>query len=248
MKALLLRVGIDKGSGGCLAPLFRDGSFEYIPLPEKQATSERRVYVTMKGITGRPLLDFVPKKIWYSHPHYDPEFTTYTYGDPTKVKRNQLSQLEPGDLLVFYAGLQLKDSDNKSHLFVIGYFNVDKVYDFLEITDYESVFKELPNNAHSKRYSRLKELKIEYSDKDLVIVKGKSATSKLFRKALPLGDKNDKMRSELVPIFGYNGSLKRAVGHWIEHDNFQQVKEWLNRDENTYVKSAVTLYLPPHGI
>jgi hypothetical protein len=234
MKGLLLRVGIDKGSGRCIAPLFKDGSFEYIPLPEKQATSERRVYATMKGITGRPLVDFVPKNIWYSHPHYDPEFTTYTYGDPTKVKRNQLSQLEPGDLLVFYAGLQHIDSD-ESQLFVIGYFYVEKVYDFLEITDYDSAFKKLSNNAHSKRYFRLKELKVEYSDNDLVIVKGKSATSKLLTKALPLGDKNDKMRKELVPIFGYTGSLKRAVGHWIEPDNFQQVKEWLNKAENNRV-------------
>jgi hypothetical protein len=34
MKALLLRVGIDKGSGGIYGPIFDDGSFEFVPIPE----------------------------------------------------------------------------------------------------------------------------------------------------------------------------------------------------------------------
>ena len=34
MNALLLRVGIDKGCGGTLAPIFDDGSFEFVPIPE----------------------------------------------------------------------------------------------------------------------------------------------------------------------------------------------------------------------
>lgn len=51
MKALLLRVGIDKGYGGCLAPIFRDGSFEYIPIPERRATSEsRHTRIYLEGI------------------------------------------------------------------------------------------------------------------------------------------------------------------------------------------------------
>jgi len=95
MKGLLLRVGIDKGSGGCLAPIFKDSSFEFIPIPEFRATSESRVYANMEGITGQRIIDFVPKKIQFSHPHYDPEFDTFTYGDPTKPKRDQLSNLSP---------------------------------------------------------------------------------------------------------------------------------------------------------
>ena len=34
MQVVLLRVGIDTGSGGILGPLFSDGSFEYIPIPD----------------------------------------------------------------------------------------------------------------------------------------------------------------------------------------------------------------------
>jgi len=32
MKAMLLRVGIDKGTDGILAPIFNDRTFEYIPI------------------------------------------------------------------------------------------------------------------------------------------------------------------------------------------------------------------------
>ncbi len=235
MKGLLLRVGIDKGSGGCLAPISRNRSFDYIPIPERQATSEIEVYATMKGMTGRRILDSldpkIQQKIKYFHPHHDPEFDTYTYGDPTKTKRNQLSKLKPGDLLIFYVGLEPKDWEGKPRLFVIGYFDVEEVYDFREKQkeDYDSIFRMLPNNAHSKRYFKLKELQVEYADDNLVIVKGKSMSSKIFKNALLLGDDNDKILKELVPIFGYDGSLKRAVGHKIREDNFQKVKEWLNK-------------------
>ena len=233
MKGLLLRVGIDRGSGGCLAPIFKDGSFEYIPIPERQATSERKVYESMIGITDRQIVDFIPEKIRYSHPHHDPEFITFTYGDPKKPKRNQLSQLDPRDLLIFYVGLEPKDWEDKSRLFVIGYFDVEEVYDFKVIPkqDYQSVFKKVPNNAHSKIYFRLKELNVGYSDDDLVIVKGKSKSSKLLTKALPLGDYSAKIRKELEPVFGYKGSLQRAIGHWIKKEYFHKVKEWLENGE-----------------
>lgn len=42
---MLLRVGIDKGCGGALSPIFKDGSFEYIPIPElDHDTRETRTY------------------------------------------------------------------------------------------------------------------------------------------------------------------------------------------------------------
>jgi hypothetical protein len=231
MKGVLLRVGIDRGAGGCIAPIFEDNSFEFIPIPESLATSEERLYINMVGRNGKKIVDFVPKKIKYSHPHYDPEFETFTYGDPTKIKRNQLSKLSPGDLLIFYAGLKRKGKNDKSQVFVIGYFDVEEVYDFKKIptSDYDSVFKMMPNNAHSKIYFALTKLNVEFSDKDLVIVRGKSKSSKLLTKALPLGDENNVILRKLA-IFGYKGSLQRAVGHWIEEEYIHEVIKWLENE------------------
>jgi hypothetical protein len=232
MKGLLLRVGIDKGTGGCLGPIFQDRTFEYIPIPETRPTSENNVYIKMKGRYGRDLTEFMPNKYWYSQPHHDPEFTTYTYGDPSFPKRNQLSKLKPGDLLIFYAGLEPENSKNKSQLFVIGYFDIEKVYDFKEIQklQYGSVFREVPNNAHSKIYFRLKELGTEYLDDNLIIIKGNSRRSKLFTKALPIGDSEGKLIKKLK--FGYEGSLQRAIGHSITEEHIIRVKEWLEKGES----------------
>lgn len=229
MKGILLRVGIDTGAGGCTAPIFEDNSFEFIPIPEFRATSEERLYVNMVGRVGKKITDFVPKKIKYSHPHYDPEFETFTYGDPTKTKRNQLSKLSPGDLLIFYAGLKRIGSKDKPRLFVIGYFDIEDVYDFKKIqtSNYDSVFKGIPNNAHSKIYFGLKKLKVAFSDNELVIVRGKSKSSKFLTKALPLGDENNMILQELEAILGYKGSLQRAVGHWIKEECIHKVKKWL---------------------
>ena len=50
-KAVLLRVGIDSGSGGIQGPLFKDGSFEYICIPDKKGVS-RHKYGTCIGRNG----------------------------------------------------------------------------------------------------------------------------------------------------------------------------------------------------
>jgi len=234
---LLLRVGIDKGTGGCRAPIFQDGSFEYIPIPEICATSESDVYESMKGRCGESLAAFVKESYWYSHPHHDPEFTTYTYGDPARNKRNRLSELQhPGGILIFYAGLEPKgwepeDWASKSRLFVIGYFTIEQVYDFKAKPQarWKETFNEVPNNAHSKIYNRLKALNVEYRDDNLVIVKGCPKNSILFPKALPLGDDNNCPLESVRCVIGYEKSLLRAVGHRIDKNHIQKVKKWLQK-------------------
>lgn len=237
MKGLLLRVGIDKGTGGCLAPIFPDRSFEYIPIPETCATSETNVYKNMMGERGRPLTDFVKKETYlYSHPHSDPEFETYTYGDPAPKKRKRLSELARGDMLIFYAGLKPeggkpKDWASESRLFVIGYFTIEKVYNFKEISraQWEETFNKVPNNAHSKIYNRLKALDVEYGDDNLIIVKGCREGSRLSPKAVPLGDDYDYPLEDVGDIIGYKKSLRRAVCHNIDENHLQKVRVWLEQ-------------------
>ena len=57
----------------------------------------------------RYLVDYFPssrqEKMRSQSLHLDPEFTTFTYGDPTPPKSG-LRRLGPGDLLVFYCGLK----------------------------------------------------------------------------------------------------------------------------------------------
>lgn len=222
MKRLLLRIGIDKGVGGCLSPIFSNSSFEYIPIPEICATTESRTYRNLIGRSGRSFSDFVPKKLYNSPVHLDPEFETFSYGDPTPNKRQQLAKLSVDDLLIFYAGLESKEKLDESRLYVIGYFTVQNVYDFNKVPEAErtSIFENIPNNAHSKRI---------HFDEGLVIVKGNPNKSKLLSCAILLGDSNNYLLEKLESIFGYSGSLFRAVGHWINEPYIQKVKELLDK-------------------
>ena len=122
MNVVLLRIGIDTGSGGIHGPLFADGTFEYIPIPDGQAV-EGRTYGNTAGRHGRDLIDYFPASMrdrMAGQPmHVDPEFDTFTYGDPTTPKAG-LRRLEPGDLLVFYCGLQGWDFSSDPALILDG--------------------------------------------------------------------------------------------------------------------------------
>jgi hypothetical protein len=111
-KVLLLRVGIDRGTGGALAPIFADGSFEYVPIPEQGATRCLLTFADLTARRGGSLAAFVPRRIGGLHPHIDPDFAAWDYGDAASNKRQQLLHLRPDDLLVFYAGLEPRPAED----------------------------------------------------------------------------------------------------------------------------------------
>src|SRR2546421_10092069 len=87
----------------------------------------------MVGRDGKTPVSYFPasrrQQIAGQHVHVEPEFETFTYGDPTTPKRS-LRRLKPGDLLVFYCGLQEWDSESgwncgrRPALYLAGYFEV----------------------------------------------------------------------------------------------------------------------------
>ena len=108
MNAMLLRVAIDKGAGGTWGPIFSDGSFEYIPIPEGDPGPDAITYNQAMGRHGKPLNTYLPPVLHDSPIHFDPEFESFTYGDPTR-KRNSLVRLDPGDILAFYGAPAFRD-------------------------------------------------------------------------------------------------------------------------------------------
>ena len=118
----MLRVGIDTGSGGTHGPLFEDGSFEFIPIPDTSGV-EPRTYGSTVGRKGRKLAECLPErlqaKMRNQSVHADPEFDTFTYGDPTAPKAG-LRRLEEGDMLVFYCGLEGWGFESAPALYVVG--------------------------------------------------------------------------------------------------------------------------------
>jgi len=104
MRAIAINVGANTNEPGFRGPLFPDGSFEYIPIPEAKPTGEPvptyadlGLETDVSAVADRPV-------------HFDPEFPEvggegYTYGDEHGVKAGPLSELSAGDYLFFYATL-----------------------------------------------------------------------------------------------------------------------------------------------
>ena len=104
MRAIAINIGANTNEPGFRGPLFPDGSFEYIPIPEAKPTDESvpsyadlDLETDVSEVADRPV-------------HFDPEFPAvggerYTYGDEHGVKAGPLSELSAGDYLFFYATL-----------------------------------------------------------------------------------------------------------------------------------------------
>jgi len=221
MKVAMLRVGIDAGCGGIQGPLFQDGSFEYVPIPNG-TDIDPRTYEKLVGRHGRPLIDYFPyslkSKMIYKSAHVDPEFETFTYGDPTRPKAG-LRKLEKGDMLIFYCGLEGWDFRCDPGLYLMGYFEVKTAG---LATDYSSdeIERIFGKNFHVRHKSRFDNEKYQ-----LVLVKG-SSSSRLLNKAVLIStmgkDKRGRplkiLSPEMREIFGdFKGKLsfQRSPPRWV---------------------------------
>jgi hypothetical protein len=233
MRVALLRVGIDTGCGHIYGPLFKDNSFEYIPIPDDK-NKDGRTYGTMTGRRGRKLIDYFPEarrhKMIDQSVHVDPEFSSFTYGDPTRPK-GRLRELKAGDMLVFYAGLKGWDLEAEPALYLIGYFEVlraGKAKDF-EQSDISGLFAA---NFHVRHESVYRE-----ELNRLVLVKG-SENSRLLEKAYkisavgvdnsgrPLKILSPEMH-EIFGTFGGRNSIQRSPPRWIDEEHVPVAAEFV---------------------
>lgn len=217
MKILFLRVGIDRGCGGTLSPRFSDGTFEYVPIPESSELLVGRG-VTYPELPARHggTLDKYSGSTGYTH--YDPEFETFTYGEPSEPKRSQLLRLTEGDLLVFYAGFQGPDI-TKGTCFVIGYLSVHAIHR-APIDEFwpPASLVHLHRNAHFRRKN---------PEASLVVVEGDPSSSRLFTNAKQLSDDNQKVLADLEDVIGFGGSVMRAIGRWVPETHHSNTFKWL---------------------
>ncbi len=232
-KALLLRVGIDRGTGGALGPVFADGTFEYVPIPEAGLSRCSVTYATLAGRHTASLAALLPPRLARRHPHIDPDFETATYGDAAPRKRQQLLRLGPGDLLVFYAGLEPSPAEDRARLFAIGSLAVKKVYELSS--------RDIGRASLRRRFGRTAHFLRRPHDRNLVLVEGQRSASKLFERAIPLGDGRNCLLQDLAS-FAYEGSLLRAVGHWIQGPAaIRSLEAWLRHGPASLVRHDTRL-------
>jgi len=223
MNVVLLRVGIDTGCGGISGPLFRDGSFEFICIPDAHR-ADPRTYGNTLARCGRKIIDFFPParrvKMHDQSMHVDPEFQTYTYGDPTQGAKRGLRKLQLGDLLVFYAGLRGYDFECASALYIVGYFEVT-LAGLASRFDPSLIDREFGANFHVRNQELFK-----LQRESLLLVKGGSG-SRLLKKAFPIsqiganrsGRPLQILSNEMRQVFGEFGgkhAIERSSPRWVE--------------------------------
>jgi hypothetical protein len=237
MQVVLLRVGVDTCAGGIHGPLFRDGSFEFIPIPDRfRGTGvDERTYGNSRGRLGHALVDYFPEsrrvRIGNESIHVDPEFATFTYGDPTPPKAS-LSRLTEGSLLVFYAGLKGFDFECPPALYIVGYFEVARSGRAGSYHDAEldEIFR---NNFHVMHTEVLNDQRDR-----LVLVKG-TANSRLLTKAVRLSalgtDRNGRPLQRLsldmqqvFGDFGGNTGIQRSPPRWVAPEFVQRAAAFVS--------------------
>jgi hypothetical protein len=227
-QVVLLRVGIDAGCGETQGPLFEDGTFEFLCIPDRKGVSVH-TYGNMIGRNGQPVLTYFAgsRRTFMATQavHVDPEWETFTYGDPTPPKRS-LRRLQVGDLLVFYCGLQEWHSgggwnkERRPALYLAGYFDVALAGMACEFGS-SVLNNEFAQNFHV-RYRSV----FEQQRNDLVLVKG-GPGSRLFAKAHKISmeglDRAGKPLKVLSPamqrVFGDFGgriSIQRSPPRWVK--------------------------------
>jgi len=187
-RAVAINVAANTNLPGRRGPVYPDGSFVYVPIPEREPTAE-----PVPTYDDLDLAAYVPDDAVDLPVHLDPEFAgalgreAYTYGDPHGVKAGPISGLEPGDLLLFYATLTVHDggeSDDRADwlppewgCFLIGEFRVAEVLDADEYREADAATRDrFASNAHARRESF----------DAAVLVRGDPDGSRLFERAVPL--------------------------------------------------------------
>jgi hypothetical protein len=237
VQVVLLRVGIDTGSGGILGPLFSDGSFEYLPIPDRFGGEgvDKRTYGNTRGSRGQRLVNYFPEahreRVFGQSIHFDPEFETFTYGDPTPPKAS-LRRLAEGNLLVFYAGLKGWSFECPPALYIIGVFEVARagLATSFSRAELATMFR---NNFHVMHGDVFEEQK-----ERLVLVKG-AANSRLLKKAVKISsagvDRNGRALHRLAPemqaVFGGfagNTSIQRSPPRWVAPEFSQRAARFIS--------------------
>ena len=141
-------------------PVFEDGSFEFLPIPEQPdlAGSHAVRYrdLVSFNIPGLGLTEYVPERLWNRAAHSDPEFETFTYGDNCEwsPRAAGLKGVHRGDVLLFLARLELWGRNGRTGtygFYMVGFLEIESVLRNVRARPSESEMVRFGRNAHVRR-------------------------------------------------------------------------------------------------
>jgi len=124
--------------------------------------------------------------------HLDPDFEHLTYGDAGERAKQLRTKLGPGDLAVFYAGLEDVRGADRLVYAIIGLFEIDAL---VLAADVSAQDRDI--NAHSRRI-------LQPNAKDLIL-RGRVGSSGRLQRCLPFGEYRDgayRVRRDILEEWG----------------------------------------------
>ncbi len=235
MEVVLVRVGVDAGSGRVQGPLFSDNTFEYVPIPDDDNVNPRKYGNTADETHGRSLVEYFPQSrlgtMAEQSIHFDPEFKTFTYGDPNTLKA-RLRTLKLGHLLVFYCGLEGWDFKSDPALYLLAYFEVEVAGRARELGD-QVVRQYFEANFHVRHRSVY-----DHDKESLVLVKGKIGESRKYERAHCISSLGKNRAGKPLKVlsremykhfsdFGGKVSIERSAPRWVPQTFVDKAAEYV---------------------
>jgi hypothetical protein len=179
MKGLLVRVAADQSEGGGSwnGPVDSDtGLFVYAAIPESyplHSGLNKPFGALSRALAG--LTTTIPSHLATLDMHLDPDFDHLTYGDQGERAKQIRSKLAPGDLLVFYAGLQPISRSARLVYALIGIYVIDNL-----VSAHSVPVAQRHENAHTRRV-------LAATATDIVVRAREGVSGRLLR-SIPIGD------------------------------------------------------------
>jgi len=209
-KAILIPIGADTGNLGYVGPIFKEGSFEYLPMKEERPSDGNPKYMDLRAKHSKTKLSsFVVPKDRQVQVHYDPKFLKQllTYGENDVDSEGRLWNVQAGDLILFWASLSPYKASayrNKSTLqsyqssntekYIIGFFTVKGIRHVLVGRKGQIHFDKRKNKQVGKVDRSAVKDNQHYSEAraknkgEFVVVQGDPDRSALLEKAVKLTD------------------------------------------------------------
>lgn len=217
MRGYLIRIAVDQAYGGWNGPMNPEtGEFVYVPIPESRPMRDNLAtpYTSVEPALSRfehrhpeaaASSMRLPRNLTSSNMHLDPDFDHLTYGDSGKKRGKGLTELGPGDVVVFYAGLKpVRPCQHRLVYALLGLYRVAEARraGSLHQTEWHQ-------NAHTRC------VHLEPSD---VVLRAMANFSGRLKTCIPIGEFRDRayrVRRELLDEWGglscRDGFLQRSA-------------------------------------
>lgn len=219
-RGVAINVGANTNEPGFRGPIFADGSFEFVPIPESMPTRE-----PVPTYGDLPISMQIPEEVRDVPVHLDPEFAEYgpgeryTYGDPHGVKARPILDLNAGDHVFFYATLDSVGRDSRASwitpgwgAYLIGRFKLAR--DPIPGSAFETL-----NGAVRDRFASNAHVKRDPFDA-AVMIQGDPDDSRLYESAVPLsgepGSEPNRVVTELSSDSGAGPWWRRPLRYNAE--------------------------------